>query len=164
MTQLETLIERSQSLQPLLANVLHRGSDSADVLVKEPARGGEQHIRKVSDHPLGKGSAACRGHSPMPGGITSSVDQSRLDGAEVAFESDQSLVVQAAQVEFLKAVLLRVFNGLPEQKRHAPKIVKVRIGAAVLVNQRGAVTQSHNAGDCVLALESGVNRDAVAER
>src|SRR5438309_1406998 len=94
-------------------------------------------------------------HSPRESGIyprtrvslfglwMAKIRQSLFRGAEFILKCDQPFVLhfRAAEIDALRARSLAFLDELPEEKRHAAKLVKRTVRASIFVNDVAAVPQ-----------------------
>src|SRR5205814_10337257 len=79
----------------------------------------------------------------------SHVTQDRATSTPTVLKSNQTgvLNLRPTQIEFLESLFLGFLNGLPKQEGRTSQIVKIRVGGAILINDRVLVGHREDTGD-----------------
>lgn len=91
--------------------------------------------------------------------------QKRRARAKTFFEGDEAVVIGIgpSEVDGGSANAFGVFDGFPQQERHATEIVKAGIAATVFVNDSIFVTECENGGNRFFIFAGNANKRAIAQ-
>ena len=134
--------------------------------VQNPAGGGQKGLWHSRAQIPGNAEGPFRAGANRDLCRNSIVVEGRTRSAPFGLVADEAVVVtiRAAQVERKGATPFAILNGVPEDQGHATEMVKLLIGAAVLVNQRRFVAKGDNGGDGLSSKRSHANTKRIAKR
>lgn len=133
--------------------------------VQNPAGGGQKGLWHSRAQVLGNAEGPFRADANRDLCRNSIVVEGRTGSAPFGLVGDEAVVITigAAQIELEGAAALAILNGLPQDHGHAAEMVKLLIGAAVLVNQGRFVAKGDNGRDGLRSERSHANTKRIAQ-